>query len=384
MYSDKKRGSLLRIVPKLFVVVAMVASSLLTTAAVQAQEPADLDLSALLTPDARAHYAEVHDSLGISGPLDSLMGSAINPDDFECSNTPFGEWADELFSDVDPDLLDFLFENFVPQWAGDATALYDDDPSDTYIGINGEYTKEQLKRHRKADRFWDVPTSDVQLHGMHGADIADDTKMLPLLEWGFGVSTEEAQEILDFVQEVIESTIGYDHPLFSFNAFAAPAQVIPGVGPISDKIVMGDGILEGYAAIGLAGTASDFIHAHEFAHHIQFETGVLTPDSVFEPEATRRTELMADALAAYNLAHARGASFQNKRIVEIIEAGSTIGDCGFDNPNHHGTPNQRAAAAEWGANLAHSTKPRGKVISAYDMVELFDAELPSIIAPDAR
>ena len=219
---------------------------------------------------------------------------------------------------------------------------------------------------------------------MHGADIADDAEMVPLLEFGFGVSTEVAQEILDFVQEVIEATIGYDHPLFTLNAFAVPGEEVPGFGSFPDKLVMGDGILDFYEAIGLATNAPDFIHAHEFAHHVQFETGVIDDDFVFEAEATRRVELMADAFAAYNLAHARGASFQTKRIVDIVTSGFEVGDCFFDNPNHHGTPNQRAAAAEWGADLAQTTKPRGKILSSYQMLELFDAELPSIVAPDAR
>ncbi len=385
MTSPTKRGVLRSIAPKLLVAFALIASSALGAAPVQAEEAPVQELSSLLPDDAAERFAALHQSLGISSPLDVLLGSAINPDDFECGTTELGVWFNELFNGLDPALLDFLFAAGVPFWAGDYTVLFDDDPNDTYIGTNGEYTREQEKRHRKANRFWDVPTSDIQLHGMHGADIADDAKMIPLLVFVLEISEAEAQYIVDLVQDVIttEASLSFDHPLFTLNAFAVPGFDLPGFGSIPDKIVMGDGILDSQEAIGLASNAPDFIHAHEFAHHVQFEIGAFDTEITDPAEATRRTELMADAFAAYNLAHARGASFQTKRIVDIVTAGFEIGDCAFDNPGHHGTPNQRSAAAAWGADLAHSTKPRGKIISAQQMLELFEAELPALVAPDA-
>ena len=116
---------------------------------------------------------------------------------------------------------------------------------------------------------------------------------------------------------------------------------------------------------------------------MQFEIGAFESDIDNQPERTRRTELMADAFAAYNLAHARGASFQTKRIVDAVVTSYNAGDCGFDFDGHHGTPNQRAAAATWGAELAQSARPQGKILSAETMLELFEAVLPSIVAPDA-
>lgn len=381
-----KRRTQTRTIPKVLVIVALIAASLLTAAPVQAEESSDYDISSVLPQGAGDRFAELRSTAGISSPIDSLIGSAINPDDFECNrNAEIDAWFDAIFGDIDPALFELFDSLFVLDWAADYTVLFDNDPSDTYIGTNGEYTKEQKKRHRKADRFWDAPTSDIQLHGMHGADIADDAKMIPLLEWGFEVSTAEAQEILGFVQEVIENEmpLGYDHPLFTFNAFAVPGFDFPGFGSIPDKIVMGDGLLNLQEDIGLGTNAPDLIHAHEFAHHVQFEIGAFDTDITDEAEATRRTELMADAFAAYNLAHSRGASFQTKRIVDMVTASFGAGDCGFDFPGHHGTPNQRAAAAQWGADLAQSTKPRGKIFSAQTMLELFEAELPSLVAPDA-
>jgi hypothetical protein len=92
---------------------------------------------------------------------------------------------------------------------------------------------------------------------------------------------------------------------------------------------------------------------------------------------------MADAFAGYNLAHARGASFQTKRISDVLQASFGIGDCAFSNPGHHGTPNQREAASAFGAGIATSARPQGAIKSSSEMFGLFEAELPTLIAPDA-
>jgi len=210
--------------------------------------------------------------------------------------------------------------------------------------------------------------------------------MVPVVEFFLGASPEDAQFIVDLVQDTIENepTLGYDSPLLSLNAFAVSFDgPFPGFGVIPDKIVMGDGLLEAIGAIGFGTNGPDLIHSHEFAHHVQFEIGAFETDIDNQPERTRRTELMADAFAAYNLAHARGASFQTKRIVEAVVTSFNAGDCGFASPGHHGTPNQRAAAATWGAELAQSARPQGKILSAETMLELFEAVLPAIVAPDA-
>lgn len=130
----------------------------------------------------------------------------------------------------------------------------------------------------------------------------------------------------------------------------------------------------------------DFVHAHEFAHHVQFEIGAFFPDPpIPDPaEATRRTELMADAFGAYYSSHARGATFQAKRFADVMNAAFGFGDCDFFSPNHHGTPNQREAAAIWGGDIADPKRKKGHVNSAASMLDLFDAELPYLVAPDAE
>jgi len=129
----------------------------------------------------------------------------------------------------------------------------------------------------------------------------------------------------------------------------------------------------------------------EGVEFVEIGPGIFRMGSKFElgafgastPEGTRRTELMADAFGAYYLAHAKGATFQAKRIVDTFEIVREIGDCAFDSPGHHGTPNQREAAAMWGAELAASAQKQGHINSATLMLTLFEAELPDLIAPDA-
>ena len=347
------------------------------------------DLSSLLPAGSRDRVAGIYADLGIDNPMiDAIGAGAINPDDFVCGSTDFGNRIGQIFDATNPAALDQLFFFGAHIWPEVYTVLFDNDPSDTEIGANGEHTREQVKRHKDNRRFWDADIDDVQLHGMHGADIADDAKMVPVVTWLLEVPPAIAQEIVDMIQELIETdpTVGYDHPVFSLNAFAVSfegEEVFPGFGVIPDKIVMGDGLLQMVTDIGLGGVGPDLIHAHEFGHHVQFEIGAFDTDITDPAEATRRTELMADAFAGYNLAHARGASFQTKRIVDAVELSFNAGSCDFDSPGHHGTPNQRAAAATWGADLAQRKGPRGKILSPETLQELFDAALPSIVAPDA-
>ena len=136
--------------------------------------------------------------------------------------------------------------------------------------------------------------------------------------------------------------------------------------------------MDAYADLGFGDVAPQAILAHEFGHHIQFQLDLF--GTVPSPEATRRTELMADAYAAYYLSHARGAAMQWKRVEQFLQVFYNIGDCLFTNNNHHGTPTQRMAAAEWGYRLADSAQKQGHILTAEEFAALFDASLPQIVA----
>ena len=152
---------------------------------------------------------------------------------------------------------------------------------------------------------------------------------------------------------------------------------------IGKKIVMGDGILEGYQALGYGDVAPAAIFAHEFAHQIQFHHNYRLA-GVTAPERTRYNELMADAMSAYFLTHARGEALNQKRVEQFLQVFYQIGDCAFTNSGHHGTPNQRLAAARFGFKVADEFQKQGHILTSAEFYALFVAQSPTIIAPDAK
>lgn len=142
--------------------------------------------------------------------------------------------------------------------------------------------------------------------------------------------------------------------------------------------MLGDGLLEGMNAIGFGDVAPQAIEAHEYGHHIQFQLQLNTGE--ISAEASRRSELMADAFAGYYLSHARGASMQWKRVTQFLQVFFNIGDCGVTSTSHHGTPAQRMAAAGWGYLVAEQAKKQGHILPAAEFAARFDARLPLIIS----
>lgn len=309
----------------------------------------------------------------------------IDGSQYECADTELVLWLDEQLADWD--LIDILILSLTGalDWPTYEALLFQPDGPQSY-GLDGEYTKELEKTFGTLQRFWDVDGSTIRMGAMHGDVLLDDARMVPLLTFVYGYTPEEAQELVDLVQDYVQQDkfAGGDHPLFSFNAFAyseegAPPEQQLGIG---EKIIMGDGILEGMEAIGLGDVAPRGILAHEYGHHVQFELG-LFDDHAGDAEATRETELEADALAGYYLSHPRGERLRQQRVDAFVRTFGEVGDCSFDYDGHHGTPNQRSAAARWADELANAQGAKGHVLPARTVSERFRAVLPQILAPDA-
>ena len=336
-------------------------------------------IAADVPEQARSRVDRLVTQLGIDTPWRAAAVEAIDPDPSCDDNTSLRVWLQSQLAGVSPSTLDVLLQFGVLDWAFFWTLGGDPDPSDEFFGVDGEYTREQLRRQREHLGFWTVDLDDVFLQAAHGAVVADDARMVQLVAFVIGVDQPTAQAIVDLVQAAIESDPGidFDHPILTFNAFAFPEQVVPGLGPLPAKVIMGDGILEGLEAIGLGDVAPDFTLAHEMAHQVQYDLGIFSDGT---PEGTRRTELMADGLATYELAHIRGATFQTKRLVDSVAVTFNVGDCDFGAPNHHGTPEQRKRAATWGVDLATSAHPRATIIPSDQLPALFDEALNSILS----
>jgi hypothetical protein len=91
------------------------------------------------------------------------------------------------------------------------------------------------------------------------------------------------------------------------------------------------------------------IVAHEFGHIAQYSRNLVRDLRANEP-TVRRIELHADYLAGWYL----GVRKRQDPSVSLWASGDTfhrIGDYQFNNPNHHGTPEQRVASSERGFEL---------------------------------
>ncbi|HOZ97208.1 MAG TPA: hypothetical protein PKY86_03650 [Niabella sp.] len=309
---------------------------------------------------------------------------AINPGDYLCSSTNFNDWVDNSIDDWDfIDYLNWYFFGDLPMYE----ALYfDNEEGGDYYGVNDEYYYRVEGTLSDLKKFWNKYPVRIQAVDMHG-DLYDNIRYLTfVIQYLYGISPGNA---LDFATD-LRAYFGqpqfdnYNHPLFSLNAFAfyGNEEYIPGfesiLGPLANKIVMGDGILMGIKGIGFDDVGCEAIMGHEFAHQIQYKMNYFGPNS---PEGTRRTELMADAFSAYYLTHNKGKGMKGNRVSHFFEVFYNIGDCSFSSSGHHGTPNQRKKAAEWGYNLAQNT--RGRVLKVEQVFALFEAALPGIVAPDA-
>ncbi|GMA38148.1 hypothetical protein [Mobilicoccus caccae] len=321
--------------------------------------------------------------------LDRLMDHPqhIDGSQYQCGPTQFNRWAAQATADFtaqDRQILDSLAAYDLPTYE----ALVFGAQGHPDFALRAD-AKDLEKTMRKLRSFWDIKHDDIQLMAMHGEMLADPARTARVYEVVYEVPRAQAQELARLLAEFIRSDPkfeGGNHPIFTLNAFAftTHGQELPGLGRIGDRIVMGDGILQAYRELGYGDVAPEAILAHEYAHHVQFEIGMIPPNRISTPEGTRRTELHADASAAYFLSHPRGLSMQQKRVTQFLTVFYTIGDCSFASTGHHGTPLQRERAANWAYQVQEQARPKGKILTTRQFFELFEAELPRLIAPDAR
>jgi hypothetical protein len=324
----------------------------------------------------------------VAGDWTSARDSAIDPSQYQCDpNTPVSVWLDQQLATVDlPNLrlLNQLGALDIPTYVN---LVFGQQTKGASFGLTGNHTNDLNRTMRDLRSFWDIKSDDISLIPMHGAaSFTDQDLVARTAELAFGVPAATAKLLAQTYPILLAADPalrGGDHPIFSFNAFAyseegeAPADQLG----ISDRIIMGDGVLEGMDAIGLGRTAPRSILAHEFGHHVQYEKGLFN-SPLTGPEATRRTELMADGLGSYFMTHKKGQALNKHLVLQDAAAFYTVGDCAFDNDGHHGTPNQRLRAAQWATDLALASKPASSILPAMSFDALFEAKLPELVAPD--
>lgn len=333
--------------------------------------------------------------LGIpESPWSQLVDNAINPGDYRCETTDLSLWIDGT---ITPDLISAIrgigsefgsdFANSVLDFPQYDALLFGSESSSNYFGVNGEYTHLLTSEMKDLKRFWDIDSSKIQLLPFHGADVFSSVERLErVIKALYSVSDEvaklAAQSVYDHIH-AYPSLKGGNHPLFTFNAFAFSPQPGSGLEDLGDRIIMGDGMMQGMAAIGFGDVAPRAVLGHEFGHHVQYDNNLFESD-LTGAEATRRTELMADAFSTYFLTHKRGATLNAKRLLPSLNSFYQIGDCSFSSSNHHGTPDQRFNASTWGSDLAASAQKKGHILPSLTVSDLFERELPILVKPDAN
>ncbi len=311
----------------------------------------------------------------------------IAPTPCDASNTPLNIWLNqqlagwnEVIDNNGKTVFDYASGLGMLDFPTYDALFFVNSSDGQYFGVNGEYTKQTTKTFKDLKRFWNIDTDGMVLGAMHGSMLRDREKVIRIDKILYGEDQATAEYYADLIALLLEVVPQYrngDHPIFTFNAFAQSSFFFPPVGVIPNKIIMGDGIVDAYVGIGYGDVASQAILAHEFGHQIQFQLDLF--EEVDSPEATRRTELMADAYSAYYLSHARGATMQWKRVKQFLQVFFNIGDCSFSSDGHHGTPTQRMAAAEWGYSVADNAKKQGHILTAQEFTALFEAQLPVFI-----
>jgi len=339
--------------------------------------------------------------------------SHARKEDEPCPSTPLDDWFMRELEVIGNETLS-LFDDYQVFDLATYYGVYFRKTSDLdeYFYRDGSRTNEFETLHRDAKAFWDIPSSDILLLGMHGRQLDD---LDVLTEIYSDLEFESPQDSALFVHSLINTTIGFDHPLLTFNAFAASPkeyqfdddsiddQDLGKYEELLDRIVIGEGLLEVFDILGYGATTPGYIYAHEFGHHIQFERDLLGINATLiqsNPFDVREIELMADAFAGYFLAHPKGGNFNTSMVHELLQDAFVIGDCVFnatENTGSHGTPNQRERAVMFGAKKATTFKSTKKMrgskrsklnpvsskLSSTAFIELFYDALPDIIGPSA-
>lgn len=115
--------------------------------------------------------------------------------------------------------------------------------------------------------------------------------------------------------------------------------------------------------------------AHEWGHQIQFQGGWSTSN---EP-TQRPIELEADAFSGYYMALGPD-SYPWQSVLDYFDAIANLGDFNFNDQNHHGTPQERLAAAQLGFQTAVNAAQSGTQLGYPDLHQIFSTSISSFAA----
>lgn len=129
--------------------------------------------------------------------------------------------------------------------------------------------------------------------------------------------------------------------------------------------------IQTYGGLAVAG-----VLAHEWGHQVQFDLGYSNQYS------TPVIELEADAFSGFYMALAKAWAWS--QIQGYFANTYALGDYYFNSSGHHGTPNQRVAAAYMGVQLAAYVVQLGRPVTYAEVHGAFMQGMPQILAYPVR
>mmetsp|Transcript_31522 Transcript_31522/g.66302 ORF Transcript_31522/g.66302 Transcript_31522/m.66302 type:complete len:588 (+) Transcript_31522:105-1868(+) len=323
---------------------------------------------------------------------DSLLALDVDPNTSTSTSTtclsPLQKWFVSLIESIGAETwyeinsynittLAYLYKHHVS--SADGTS--------EYYGTYGDRTDEMKGNQESLTTFWSTSSSqsNVLLLGMHGVDLAEDTKLVPTLQQMYSLDGSEAYAMAGRIQAIIETLPGaFNNPILTANAIAIQSLNPDGSTSERDSIIVGDGVFKFLEWLDLSNDGPDYIHSHEFGHHLQYDLGVdKIGNGWTNAEETRRWEMMADVFGSYFNAHERGGAMDASRLLEVHRSAFSLGDCEDELGSHHGLPRQRECASNFGANLAlASYLDGGYIIPPVDLRRIFDEKYGDILALD--
>ncbi|HWC21949.1 MAG TPA: hypothetical protein VG502_06580 [Flexivirga sp.] len=338
--------------------------------------------------------------------VDRDANPALNPGDYECGPTAMNAWVKDQVAQIDPTswswytngILGLSPDLLVQYWTLMKTPSA---PRDTSFGPSGSATNEMARTFGALQNFWDIDGSGIALVSYDAKLLADTPEAAAdraVVYDGISKISGFASILLRLSVEsgILSGTLagfpgGVDNPMFSVNSFAIDPTHATGDDKatldmlgVTRRIAMGQGLIRMWDDLGLGRVGDRAVLAHEYSHQVQYDDNLFVTDITDEAEATARTELMADAFGTYFTVSKHGESLNKAQTLQDLQTFYNVGDCGFSNPGHHGTPNQRYRAAEWGADLAKSQSDQGHVLPSLAVDAAFEKALPQITAPDAN
>ncbi|HET9633758.1 MAG TPA: hypothetical protein VFP73_15270 [Terrabacter sp.] len=340
-----------------------------------------------LPSDWEARRAAAAKRFGIEpSAAQEALGRAIDPTQYQCAPTRLDAYVGGILAKVDRPTLSTLIGLGALDMPTYDTLLFGSSSDPLYALTKGS-RNELTTSFRAAQKFWDTDGSNISLMAMHGDVLRDPARVARVYVVLYGLPEAYAAQLADYVVGLVASDPGLDggdNPIFTLNAFAFSAEGDPDplAATIPDKLVFGDGMLDALDAIGVGDVGPRAVIGHEYGHHVQYDKHLFA-SPLTGPEATRRTELMADAFGTYFVTHKRGLALNAARVLQAEQSFYQVGDCSFTSEGHHGTPNQRLRASTWGASVAAQAQKQGQVLPSLTLDAQFESALPTFVAPDA-